>query len=106
MVTTWPAFTEAMYLLGAVRGAGELRRRCGVSSCVGDLEIAALGDEGLLSPRARALMEQYQDLPMDLADATLVVLAEERGFQRVFSLDRDFRRVYRLASGRSFDVIP
>ena len=50
-------------------------------------------------------MDKYRDLPMDLADASLVAVAEERGLSRVFTLDSDFR-VYRLARGRSFTVIP
>ena len=41
--------------------------------------------------RIEQLMEQYRDLPMDLADASLVVLAEYLGHGRIFSVDqRDF----------------
>jgi predicted nucleic acid-binding protein len=37
-------------------------------------------------------MEKYADLPMDLADASLVVLAEELRDGRILSTDqRDFR---------------
>ena len=37
-------------------------------------------------------MEKYQNLPMDLADASLVLLAEEIGSGRIFSTDeRDFQ---------------
>ncbi len=36
-------------------------------------------------------MEKYKDLPMDLADASLVVCAEELGDGRILSTDtRDF----------------
>lgn len=55
--------------------------------------------------RMRALMEQYRDLPMDLADASLVAVAEERRLDRIFTLDADFR-VYRLPRGRAFTIIP
>jgi len=41
---------------------------------------------------------------MDLADATLVALAEERQLTRIFSIDSDFY-TYRV-NGREFDVIP
>jgi len=51
------------------------------------------------------LMERFQDLPMDLADASLVALAEERGLNQVFTLDRDFR-VYRLPDGQTLGVVP
>jgi predicted nucleic acid-binding protein len=46
-------------------------------------------------PRIVRLTEQYADLPMDFADATLVVTAEKTGIQEIISLDRDFD-VYRL----------
>ena len=39
----------------------------------------------------RQLMQKYQDLPMDLADASLVLLAEHLGHGRILSTDqRDF----------------
>jgi hypothetical protein len=50
-------------------------------------------------------METYADRPMDLADATLVALAEERGIARIFSLDGDFH-IYRIKGRRRFEVVP
>lgn len=102
LVTTWPAFTEAMYLLGEAAGwPGQAALWRLVER--GDLELAEMSAGARV--RMRALMEKYRDLPMDLADASLVALAEERRLNRVFTLDRDFR-VYRLPRGSSFDVIP
>lgn len=46
-------------------------------------------------PRIAELTQKYADLPMDFADATLVVTAEKTGIRRIISLDRDFN-VYRL----------
>ena len=46
-------------------------------------------------PRIAALTEKYADLPMDFADATLVVTAEKTEIHEIVSLDRDFD-VYRL----------
>jgi predicted nucleic acid-binding protein len=41
--------------------------------------------------RAAYLMRRYRDLPMDLADASLVILAEEMEEGRILSTDlRDF----------------
>jgi uncharacterized protein len=40
------------------------------------------------------LTEKYQDQPMDLVDATLVVAAEDTGIREILSLDSDFL-VYR-----------
>ncbi|MFI5266525.1 MAG: hypothetical protein ACHQ7M_04020 [Chloroflexota bacterium] len=42
---------------------------------------------------------------MDLADATLVALAEQDGHRRIFTLDSDFF-VHRPATGRTLEVIP
>jgi predicted nucleic acid-binding protein len=42
---------------------------------------------------------------MDLADASIVVLAEASGLKQVFTLDTDFY-VYRIADKDGFDVIP
>ena len=55
--------------------------------------------------RMPVLMEHYQDVPMDLADASLVALAEEREFREIFTLDRDFH-IYRLPDGAGFQVVP
>jgi uncharacterized protein len=48
--------------------------------------------------------KKYRDLPMDLADASLVVLAAKLGTKRIMTLDSDFR-VYRLAGNKAFDII-
>jgi uncharacterized protein len=52
--------------------------------------------------RIQSLMDKYGDLPMDLADASLVILAEEAGHGDILSTDqRDFR-TYRWKNRRSF----
>ena len=102
MLTTWPVFTEAMYLIGDGLGwPGQealwrvLRR--------GDLRVANL--EAATVERTEQLMSKYRDAPMDLADASLVAVAEERGLTMVFSLDHEFH-VYRMFGRRAFHVVP
>ena len=46
-------------------------------------------------PRLVELTQKYADLPMDFADATLVITAEKTGIREIISLDRDFD-IYRL----------
>lgn len=41
------------------------------------------------------LTKKYSDLPMDFADATLVIAAEHTGIRRIISIDSDFD-IYRL----------
>lgn len=102
LVTTWPAFTEAMYLLS--RAGGSAGREALWRLVLTDrLQVLDLRRPAL--ERSAALMAKYADLPMDLADATLVALAEERGARRVFTLDDDFQ-VYRLHGRQRFDVVP
>jgi predicted nucleic acid-binding protein len=67
------------------------------------LVLAELEPSGVA--RARALMEKYRDTPMDIADATLVAVAEARTLKRVFTLDSDFA-VYRLRGREPFELIP
>ncbi len=102
LLTTWPAFTEAMYLLS--RAGGSKGRTALWSLLLTErLQIADLSTA--MVARSAELMERYADLPMDLADGTLVALAEARDLREVFSLDRDFQ-VYRLHGRRPFVVVP
>ncbi|MFN8636943.1 MAG: PIN domain-containing protein [Chloroflexota bacterium] len=102
LVTTWPVLTEAMYLVGRELGwYGQAALWRLVER--GVLQIADISDEA--SRRMRVLMEQYRDRPMDLADASLVAVAEEHRLDRIFTLDADFH-VYQLPRGRHFTVLP
>lgn len=102
MVTTWPAFTEAMYLIGeALRWPGQEALWRIVLR--GDLRIVETGAS--MAQRMERLMSKYRDVPMDLADASLVAVAEERRWTKVFALDRDFRG-YRLLGRRPLVIVP
>ena len=102
LVTTWPAFTEAMYLLS--RAGGPVGRQALWRLVLNDrLELADLDRAAL--KRTAALMDKYADRPMDLADATLVALAEIRNQRRIFTLDDDFS-IYRIHGRTRFDIVP
>jgi len=45
--------------------------------------------------RLLELTDKYSDVPMDFADATLVITAEKTGIRQIISLDKDFD-IYRL----------
>jgi predicted nucleic acid-binding protein len=53
-------------------------------------------------PRMTQLMIKYADLPMDLADASLVLLAEELGHGRIVSTDRRDFHTYRWKNHQPF----
>jgi predicted nucleic acid-binding protein len=92
-----------MYLLGEAGGwlAQEALWRLVEQ---GELELAVQGLEQ--SKHMRALMEKYQDRPMDLADASLVVLAEERRLRDLFTLDRTDFQTYRIHRRQTFRLWP
>ncbi len=102
LITTWPCFTEAMYLLGRYGGWSAQQELWGY---LADqiLVIHFNGEDE--QARMQVLMEQYRDLPMDLADASLVVAAEMLNQKRIFTLDRDFK-IYRFKGNQPFDVLP
>jgi len=102
LVTTWPAFTEAMYLLSRT-GGSQGRDALWKLLLSGRLEIATLSPQSL--QRSAQLMVKYEDRPMDLADATLVAIAEELGERKIFTLDNDFH-IYRLHGRFRFEVVP
>ena len=54
-------------------------------------------------PRIIELTDKYADLPMDFADATLLITAEKTGIREIISLDKDFD-VYRLGKERIRNV--
>ena len=101
MVTVWPVFTEAMYLLNFSWPAQEALWEWIETGVIG---ILPLEKEDV--PRMKALMKKYRDLPMDFADAALVRVAERERIRTVFTLDhRDFQLYRPLKIGR-FSLIP
>jgi predicted nucleic acid-binding protein len=101
MGTVWPAVTEALYLLldlpEGQQAVLEMLRR-------GVVRLLPLGEDDVA--RLQELMVKYRDLPMDLADAALVRVAERDGLDRVFTLDRRDFQVYRIAKRKGFRIIP
>lgn len=99
--TVWPALTEAMYLLSfswkAQDALWEMMER-------GVVELLTL--DGRDMSRARDSMKKYKDLPMDLADAALVAVAEREKIRRIFTLDRRDFEIYRPAKLGRFIILP
>jgi predicted nucleic acid-binding protein len=56
--------------------------------------------------RTRELMRKYHDLPMDLADAALVRVAERERLRRIFAFIRHDFRIYRPSRFGRFALIP
>lgn len=100
-LTTWPCLTEALYFLGQSQGWNSQRKLLGLIQ-TGAIRVHYPGEDEL--NRITELMAEYEDTPMDFADASLVVLAEGRRIKAIFTSDSDFH-IYRIDGKDSFDVI-
>ncbi|MEL6353768.1 MAG: VapC toxin family PIN domain ribonuclease [Cyanobacteria bacterium J06627_28] len=88
LITTWPVMTETCYLL-LVRKGVQVQLKFIANYRQKLFQVFDLPKNK--GERLSQLMQQYADLPMDLADASLVILAEHLGEGRIFSVDqRDF----------------
>jgi len=98
-VTTWPVLTEVCHLLV---------KRVGVHQALTFMDAVAQG--ACMVPelpsdaltRLTHLMHRYRNLPMDLADASLVLLAEQLFEGRILSTDRRDFDGYRWKNTRPF----
>jgi predicted nucleic acid-binding protein len=97
--TTWPVLTEVCHLLVARVGVHQALDFMNAVA-QGAVNVLPLDDDALA--RASYLMRRYRDLPMDLADASLVILAEQLEEGRILSTDmRDFSG-YRWKNNQPF----
>lgn len=100
-LTTWPVITEAAWLLRKTPGgvSGLLRMVAeGLLECYSlDAAAAKWMDEILL---------KYADQKIQLADASLLYVAEKEEIESIFTLDvRDFL-LFRLAGNRALRLLP
>ena len=101
LLTCWPVVTEAAWLLRAYPVAvGKL-----LSSFNGQpFELLSLNEADLSG--IAATLAKYRDQGIQLADASLVHLANREGIETMFTLDRRDFGVLRLARGKKLRLIP
>ena len=84
-ITTWSVITEATHLLRksiqAQLNLLEWIKRGGLD--VAEIEKSDIG-------RIIFLTKKYSDIPMDLADCSLIILAEKRDIKDIVSIDNDY----------------
>ncbi len=101
LITSWPVLTESFYLLGDWRkGQKELWHFI----TAGGLNIYDIPEADC--SRLRDLMGKYSDKPMDLADATLVLIAETKKIKKIFTLDRSDFSIYQPRHCKRLEIIP
>jgi predicted nucleic acid-binding protein len=92
-LTTWPVLTEAAWILRSERQALER-----LYAPRGLFTIVSHNDEDLLS--FRTTLHRYRDISPQLADMSLLHVADSRGLTTVFTLDRRDFTVYRVKRRR------
>lgn len=99
--STWPCVVEASYLVPPPN-------RFALLNWLGRGALAVFPFQQEILLDFVPMMQRYTERPsteMDLADASLLWLADETGVTRIMTTDvRDFSR-YRLADGRAFEIL-
>ncbi len=101
LLSCWPVITEAAWLLRRHPWAVE---KLLLGSAGSFLELAHLS--GAEAVPIAEILNRYAGLRPQLADATLVYLAERENVHTIFTLDRRDFSVYRTARKRAFRIIP
>ncbi len=99
LITTWPVLTETTHLMNA-RLAPNVATRFLHDVASGFSAVFHL--ETVLIERCAKLMKKYQSLPMDLADASLVLLAEHLDHGRILTTDERDCGSYRFKNTAPF----
>ena len=100
-VTTWPVLTETIYML--------LRRREAVASVISMVRDGTIRIEPLPQNFLNwyeTFTATYADREVDLADASLVFVAERLGTDTILTLDRRDFSAYRIARTGTFRILP
>jgi predicted nucleic acid-binding protein len=101
LATTSAVVTEVTYFLSDIDG-GPIAFAELLSAS--DTRIAESTNPAQILVAAQ-LMDKYSDTPMDFADATLVLLAEELAVSEILTLDHRGFSTYRTANGKSFRLV-
>ena len=99
LVTCEAAIAEACYLLRRTPGAVEAIIK-NVANGIFQIPIR-LADQ---ASAVGKLLKKYRNVPIDLADACLVDLADQTDSAQILTLDRDFE-IYRWRSRRKFELL-
>ncbi len=99
LISTYPVITEVCHIL---------LKRQGVKAQLNFIKMYQLGAFEIFEipktdkEKIFTLMQQYTDLPMDFADASLVLLAENLGHGRILSTDKRDFHTYRWKNTQPF----
>lgn len=98
LITTWPVLTEAASLCGVEEQIAIVGM---VESGTIDIAPQTSGD----AARIKWYLAKYRDRVPDLADLSLLALADATGVDSILTIDSDFQ-IYRLKNGKALvDVL-
>jgi predicted nucleic acid-binding protein len=101
LFTTSAVITEAMHFLAPARRGALLLAEFVAESGLHVLDFSQAEDLAEAAYR----MEKYRNIPMDYADATLILLAERLGVFDLLTLDRRGFSVFRSSHGKHFSLV-
>lgn len=94
LITSWAVITEVSHMLDFnLQVQIDFLKWCEV----GGIEIYNISQEEISN--IRIMMEKYIDIPMDLADGTLMYIANKENIKNIVSIDSDFD-IYRTLKNK------
>ncbi|MEA3229069.1 MAG: PIN domain-containing protein [Campylobacterota bacterium] len=97
LVTSWAVITEVSHML-------DFHLKVQIDFLkwieIGGIEIYNISQDEIAN--IRVMMEKYLDIPMDLADATLMYIADKEYIKNIVSIDSDFD-IYRTLKKQSLN---
>jgi predicted nucleic acid-binding protein len=106
LFSCWPVITEAVWLLRShPQAVQRLLKSCFSGKPNGGfLELLSL--TGAEASAIADVIERYEDIRPQLADAALVYLAHRERIDTIFTLDRRDFTIYRSGDKRPFRIVP
>ena len=97
LITSWAVITEVSHMLDFnLQVQIDFLKWCEV----GGIEVYNITQDEISN--IRVMMEKYIDIPMDLADGTLMYIANKENIKNIVSIDSDFD-IYRTLKKQSLD---
>lgn len=99
LITSWPVITEVCHMLDF-----NIQTQIDFLTWIqlGAVQIDNIDNQDLM--RIIELSKKYSDVPMDLADASLVVLSERLNIKEIISIDSDYY-IYRTINKEMIENI-
>lgn len=97
LITSWAVITEVSHILDFnLQVQIDFLKWCEM----GGIEVYTISQDEISN--IRVMMEKYSDIPMDLADATLMYIANKENIKNIVSIDSDFD-IYRTLKKQSLN---